>query len=292
LASDTIESALERVRSRLTDNRSMLSDYTAVQRVRGDLADQVQSAVQSGQGNRARMLGGILREIDAAMEAASPGFRAANADFSRRSRNIEAVAEGNLAAQRGRSEDVVRTFGQRVPENQQPFRAGYADRLIENAQGAPGVNKARFVAPPEELRALAVPGTGPTLERQLGRENTMFQTRARALGGSQTFDNFAEAAATGLTPEVVAHSLMGGIHGVMRGGLAVGKNLMTGNTAAVRAEIGRILRLNGLNATSAEINTILERSNRINVQSHRAATALRRGLTGGSLGLLDNMRAR
>jgi len=236
------------------------------------------------------MLGAVLREIDAAMEAASPGFRAANADFSRRSQNIGAIGEGNTAAQRGRTEDVIRTFGARTPENQQPYRAGYADRLIENAQGAPGVNKARFVAPPDELAVLAVPGRGPVLNRQLDRENTMFQTRARGLGGSQTFDNFAEAAATGLSPEAVASAMAGGVRGVMRAGLSAGHNLMTGNTSAVRQEIGRLLRVNGMSATPAEIDAILQRANRINVRSHRSTTALRRGLTGGSLGLLDNLR--
>ena len=42
------ETALQQFRDRMTDSRSNLSDFTAVQRVRGDLSDAVQSALQSG----------------------------------------------------------------------------------------------------------------------------------------------------------------------------------------------------------------------------------------------------
>jgi hypothetical protein len=44
IANDTVESALQRFRDRMTDGQSNLSDFTAVQRVRGDLSDAVQSA--------------------------------------------------------------------------------------------------------------------------------------------------------------------------------------------------------------------------------------------------------
>ena len=46
------ETALQQFRDRMTDSRSNLSDFTAVQRVRGDLSDAVQSALQSGHGKR------------------------------------------------------------------------------------------------------------------------------------------------------------------------------------------------------------------------------------------------
>jgi hypothetical protein len=62
----------------MTDGKSNLSDFTAVQRLRGDLSDAVQSAQQSGHGNRARLLRGVLREVDRATENASEGYLAAN----------------------------------------------------------------------------------------------------------------------------------------------------------------------------------------------------------------------
>ena len=61
------------------------------------VADAVQQAVNRGQGNRARLLGGVLREIDAAMENASSGYLGANRNFEQASRNIEAVAQAVTA---------------------------------------------------------------------------------------------------------------------------------------------------------------------------------------------------
>jgi hypothetical protein len=46
------ETALQRFRDRITNGRSNFSDFTAVQRVRGDLSDAVHSALQSGHGKK------------------------------------------------------------------------------------------------------------------------------------------------------------------------------------------------------------------------------------------------
>ena len=43
---------MQRFRDRMTDGGSKFSDFTAVQRVRGDLSDAVESALQSGHGKR------------------------------------------------------------------------------------------------------------------------------------------------------------------------------------------------------------------------------------------------
>lgn len=279
LRNDTIESALEGIRSRLTDNRSVLTDYTAVERVRGDLSDQVQAAARAGQGNRARLLGGVLREMDAAMENASPGFRAANARHEQMSRNIDAVAEGRTAAQRGRSEDVVRTFGARTPENQQPYRVGYADRLIENAQGAPGVNKARFVAPEEELAALAAPGRGPVMQRRLARENTMFDTRHKVTGGSRTAENLADAEAMAVDPSILAALMHGNLASAGGRALSHASNALTGNTPAVRESLARILLDAGHGATLER--TVGPQMARI-ARNNALVQALLRGATVGT----------
>ena len=82
LANDSVESALQRFRNRMTDGTSNLSDFTAVQRMRGDLSDAVQFAQQNGYGNRARLLRGVLREVGRAMENASQGYLAANQRFA------------------------------------------------------------------------------------------------------------------------------------------------------------------------------------------------------------------
>ena len=69
-----IEGALANVRNKLTDGRSNLSDFKAVQRVRGDVAGLAQSAAQSGYGNKAMLLRGLLRQLDQSLENASEGF--------------------------------------------------------------------------------------------------------------------------------------------------------------------------------------------------------------------------
>jgi len=173
IADDSIESVLRRYRGRLTDGQSNLTNYTAVERVRGDLADEVQKAVRAGAGNRARLLGQALREMDTAMESASPGFRQANRDFSAASRVIDAVDEGRLASVRGRSEDVIRDFRGRPAAQQDTFRSGYVDPLISQVQGpASGVNKARqFTSDAfrDEAAAIAPMRTQPLLGRGISQ---------------------------------------------------------------------------------------------------------------------------
>jgi hypothetical protein len=102
----------------------------------------VQSAQRSGHGSRARLLRGVLREVDQAMEEASGGYLAVNRNFAQATRNIEAIDQGRAAAVRGRSEDTIPAFNRLTPEGQAAYRAGCVD--IEAAQGgAYGVNKAR-----------------------------------------------------------------------------------------------------------------------------------------------------
>lgn len=260
IADDSVESALRSVRDRLTDDRSVLSDFTAIQRVRGDLSDKIEAARRAGQGNKARLLTQALREMDTAMENASAGHRATNQQFSTASRAIDAIDEGRTAAQRGRPEDVVRDFRSRPINQQESFRTGYVDPLIEQVQGAPvGVNKARqFTSDAfrNEAAALSPQARGPVMDRRLGRENTMFETRRQALGGSQTADNLADAAAAGLNPSVVVDAIMRP-HGVIKNILAASSNVLSGNTPAVRAEIARILLMRGENATPAAVHDTL-----------------------------------
>ncbi len=144
IADDSAEAILRRFRDKLTDGNSTLSDFTAIQRVRGDLSDAVQMAVRGGEGNKARLLRSLLRQIDTAMENASAGHLSANRNFAQASRDIDAVQAGREAATRGRSEDIVPRFQSLSPQGQQAFRSGYVDPLIAQTQGAAfGVNKAR-----------------------------------------------------------------------------------------------------------------------------------------------------
>ena len=259
IADDSVETALRHFRDRLTDGNSTLTDFTAVQRVRGDLSDAVQQARQSGAGNKARLLGGLLRQIDTAMEGASEGHLAANRSFAQASRDIEAVQAGRQAAMRGRTEDTIPAFQNLTPEGQQGFRAGYVDPLIENAQSAAfGVNKSRPLlnsAFQDEAAAMA-PGNA-LMQRRLGRENTMFETRNIALGGSKTADNLADADAMGIDPSLVGHVLSHNYGSAVRHIINAGSNVVSGNTPAVREAVANILLQRGASMTPAALDRLV-----------------------------------
>jgi hypothetical protein len=244
----------------LTDGRSVMTDFTAIQRTRGDLSDAIQAAQRAGQGNKARMLGQVLRELDTAMESASPGFRQANRSFAQASRDIDAIDAGTTAARRGRTEDIIPEFQAQTPQGQAAYRTGYADPLIADAQGAAfGANKARPLindAFADESRAMA-PGAD-LMQRRIGRENTMFETRAHALGGSRTADNLADEAAMGIDPTIISQVLTGNITGAARSLLSAGSNLMTGNTPQVREAVANFLLQRGQNVSPQALQRTID----------------------------------
>lgn len=287
IANDSVESALQSIRSRLTDGRSVLSDFTAIQRVRGDLSDQIQAAVRQGAGNKARLLGGVMRELDSAMEAASAGHRAANANYAQASRTIDAVDQGRTAAMRGRPEDTIPAFRRMTPDQQAAYRAGYVDPLIEQTQSAAvGVNKARpFTSDAFRSEAAAITPlrTGNQMSRRLARENMMFETRNAALGGSKTADNLADEAAVGADPAMIANLISGNWLGAAKGALVAGYNKLSGNTPQVREEIGRILTMRGGQVTPAQMQAIVDEAKRRVQADHlrNLILGIQRGAGGG-----------
>lgn len=280
-ANDSIEAALTPFRQRLA--RVNPDDFEAVQRIRGDMADAAQSARQGGQGNRARLIGGAVRQLDAAMEAASPGYRQANTNFAQASRNIEAVQTGRQAATRGRTEDTIPAFQALQPQGQQAFRAGYVDPLIAQTQGAAfGVNKARPLindAFQQEAGVMA-PGN-PLMQRRIGREQTMFETRNTALGGSATAKNLAHDTAMSVSPHLIGQVLTGNVHGAIRSALAAGHNLMTGNTPQVREQIANVLLRNGSNLAPGQLRDMVQNTVARIQFVQNIARNLGRGAAGG-----------
>jgi hypothetical protein len=282
---DSVESVLRGFRERLA--RVNPDDFAAVQRIRGDMSDAAQSARQSGYGNKARMIGNAMRVLDSSLEDASQGYRQANANFAQRSRNIDAIDTGRTAALRGRTEDTIPAYNALPAEGQAGFRAGYVDPLIEAAQGsAQGVNKARPLTSDafrDEATAIA-PGNN-LMQRRIGRENTMFQTRNAALGGSKTADNLADQEAMAIDPTLAAGVIANALHGNWVGALRQLGNhgaSFFGNTAAVRAAVSRYLLQNGrtmapgqLQAAIDQTVTRIQRNARIaNLLSSAATKAL------------------
>lgn len=263
IANDTVEQALQRARNLLADEHgSMLTDFAAVQRARGDIADWAQTARQGGQGNKARLLGGVLRQIDAAMENASAGHLAANRNFAQASRDIEAIGTGRDAYLRGRTEDTIPAFNSLRPEAQAAFRSGYVDPAIAQMQGAAfGVNKARpFINDAFQAESQAIAPGADLMNRRIGREQTMFTTRNQALGGSRTADNLADHEALGVDPTTVMHVATGNWSGAIGSMLHAGVRGVTGNTPAVRKAVADILLQNGVTMNPAALNAMVTRT--------------------------------
>lgn len=260
IADDSVESVLRNFRSRLTDDRNVLTDFTAIQRVRGDLADKIATATRAGEGNKVRLLSEVRRTLDEALENASQGFRRANADYRGRSQAIDAIDDGGQAARRGRVEDTIPDFQGRTPDQQAAFRAGYVDPLIESVQGAPyGSNKARSLTSDAfrgEAAAMA-PGND-LMQRRIARENTMFQTRNAATGNSKTAENFADDGAMGIDPTIIGQVLSGNFGGAVRSALSAGANMMSGNTPEVREQVARILLQRGGNVPPRMLQQMLD----------------------------------
>lgn len=284
-ANDSIEAVLTPFRQRLA--RVNPDDFEAVQRIRGDMSDAAQVAMRGGQGNRARLIGNAVRELDAAMENASSGFRQANRNFAQASRNIDAVGLGRQAAMRGRSEDIIPEFQAQSPQGQGAYRAGYVDPLIQQAQGAAfGANKARPLINDAFADEAAVMAPGnPLMQRRIGRENTMFQTRNHALGGSPTAQNLNDDAAMGVDPtvigSVVAQVGSGNYGGALRTMLGAGQNMWSGNTPAVRQAVADILLTRGGNANAAQFQRMIDETVQRIQMVQRMARSMGRGAAGG-----------
>ncbi|MER8567538.1 hypothetical protein NKH85_16270 [Mesorhizobium sp. M0924] len=201
IADDSLEGAVQRARSLLTDSNSQLTDFNSVLRAKQDIGDQITTAVRAGQNNRARVLGQISDQLDAALEQSSSGYRQANDMFRTQSGAIDAVDTGMGAASgRTRAPDNIDTFNAMTPDQQSAFRAGYVDPLIsrvQNAASSGATNKARTLLTEkaaQEFPAFAAPGRADQLAARLSREQRMFETSNAALGGSKTADNLADAA--------------------------------------------------------------------------------------------------
>lgn len=283
-APDSVAAILARYRKMLDGN----NDFNAVQRVRGDLYDDVQKAFQSGAGNKGRLLKDALKQVDNSLEASSEGYKQANRNFAQASRDIDAVGQGHAASsnQRARSEDVIPEFQAHSPAGQSAYRSGYVDPLIARVQNAAfGANKARqLVNDGFQAESAAMnPGRDALMQRRIGREDTMFQTRNAATGNSKTAENLNDDAAMGAGPMlgVIGSVLTGNYAGAVRGLLAAGANGMTGNTPAIRQAVADMLMTRGNNVGTAQFERMVNETVRKLKQVEQMARSMGRGAAGG-----------
>jgi hypothetical protein len=175
-----------------------LSDFDRVLGVKQDIGDDIEAAIRAGRNNEASQLKKLSKELDRALEEASDMYRTANDDFAKASRVIDAVDEGaDMARPGSRAQDTTSRFAAMTPEQQAAARVGYADRTLAGieANKAIGANKAAPFNSTKAAEEAAVMAKNPeTFGRQIARENEMWGTMNRALGGSRTADNLMDEA--------------------------------------------------------------------------------------------------
>ncbi|MFQ6186362.1 hypothetical protein ACLMJV_31230 [Sinorhizobium meliloti] len=246
---DTIEGSLARVRKMISDGNSQVTDFNTLFRAKLDLDDMIARADAQGAGNRAHYLTQVKREVDRALEDASPAYRSANDTFATRSRVIDSVAEGQAAKSgRVRAEDSIEAFERLTPDQQQAYRVGYVDPIIADIEShamGPATNRARALTTPkyeQEFQAFAAPGRAEQLGSRIGRENRMFETSNAALGNSRTADNLGDIDdMANFDPAVLANLLTGNWKQAALTGVRQAFNAGKGLPPRVVERVGRSL---------------------------------------------------
>lgn len=294
---DSIDASLEAYRNRLmaTDlgNSNLaedgvssveLSDFDRVLGVKQDLQDEIGAATRAGQANKARELRKLHSEIDAALEAASPKYRTANDEFARASREIDAVDTGASMPRTGvRASDNAATFGQMTPAEQESARLGIGNALAAKVESAAvGANKARPLTSTKLRDEFSTMAESPDqLARRVDRENTMFETRNQAVGGSQTANNLSDMDDVN-TPDVglVANVLASRWGAAATDAARSGSNVISGQNEATRALIAKAL----MSKDPKAIASNLVRQGQSEARSRRVIEALmRQGVLQGTM---------
>jgi len=254
--------------------------------IRQDLADAADKAFRGGQGGLGTKLKNLKKAVDDDILQTSSAYREANAASSKLRGIRDQVKAGQTGATRGRQEDLVSALQKASPEERAAFGVGFADTNIARAQkGAEGVNAARpFTS--QRFNALAKELTedgGETIGRKLQRENDMFATRHRALGGSRTADNLADQAnvnaAVGLGSKIVRGDVVGAAGDVVRGVA----NRITGQNQKSRDALAKMLTQNSDDVLVKEAARRLKHGEKLSEAQRKAiAPMLALGATSGN----------
>ena len=281
ITDNSIASAVAKAKGFLTDGKSNVSDFSQALQAK----HEIQNIMDSGSPAQAKFVKPIKDALDNQLAASSSDYANARNTFRQQSGAIDAIPQGVSAAKRGRPEDTMGTYLGMPPSQQAAFRVGYADPTIENiANAPPGVNKARMLmgdGPQHELGTMSQftqPNTyGPSnaMQTRIGRENTMFDTRQTALGGSKTADNLADAGDLSHAAGIATNLLHGNLIGAAAAGLRGAGNLLTANTPEVRNQLAKLLLMHG---QSAPVASTLQNSAGLLARNATLAKLLRSGV--------------
>lgn len=247
IADDSVESAVRKARSYLTDGNSSISDFDAAMRAKVEIQNMIEKGSKSVQ---AKLIP-IKNELDDALSNASAPYAAARDQFRQQSKVLEATNLGRQSAMRGRVEDTIPQFNALSDAEKAGFRPGYVDPYLEDLQKPVGPmgNKARPLisdATEAEFPAFAAPGKAPQLMDRIGREQKMFETYSHALGNSKTADNAADIMdMQGFDPSLIGAFATGGIKGAALHGLTRAVQSTQGKNQQTRDLIGKMLMQTG-----------------------------------------------
>jgi hypothetical protein len=193
----------------------------------------------------------VRRTLIEQLDQANPIYKQARAAYAGPASEREAIGLGQQAASRGRAADNIDLFNTMNDPRRQAFRVGYADTLNTGIErGAEGVNATRRLTSGkyrDELPAFSLdqgplrPGEAPEMQKRLAREQTMFETRRQATGGSQTAENLADQAENQVDTRVFASLLKGDVVGAGKAAFMGAGNVLGGNTPAVRTSLAEML---------------------------------------------------
>lgn len=253
MTGDGIDAIYAKYRKRLQGNPAKvgddvsaveLSDFDRVMGVMQDLQDDIEAAKRAGKGNKVTQLAALKKDLDASMEAASDGYRAANDGFRANSRIIDAVPAGRDMARPGeRSVNNEILFNGMSEAEKKAARIGYGDKILTDVERvAPGNDKSRALTTPKLTDDINTMAADPAkLQRQVEREKLMFETRRQATGGSQTADNAADQADVNGQVGMIANLFSGRLGAAaMDGARSVGRTA-TGMNEATRDIIAKAL---------------------------------------------------
>lgn len=260
---DPIGNALKEARSYLAAPNLTSSNVNHAFRAKTNIDMMISKATDNKQGALVAELMPIRDALDTALAKSSSNYAAARDAYKLAQTRINALDLGKtLGAKPVRPEDAIQQFSALDPQSQAAFRKGYADPQISQVQNAAfGTNKARPFssdAVKQEFNAFAAPGRADLLQRQIGREQTMFETRHHATGGSKSIENANDDAAMGVDPHLVGQIMTGNWHGAVKTALTAGHNMISGNTPEVRKAVGDILLQNGANVSPARLREMVQ----------------------------------
>lgn len=228
------------IRDQMANGGEQLIDFRRVLNLKVDIRRQMERNPDI-----AGDLRPLYRSLDNALEASSSRYRSANDSYRRQSDDIDAVEAGRMMRSQGaRIDDNLQQISGMTESQLRSARSGYSDPILAKVENAPsGTNRARALTDDgvgDELNALALDPA--RINRQIGRENTMFETRRQATGGSQTADNLADQADVGgINASTLDTMRTGNVGGLITQALAGGINAASGKNEATRQLIARAM---------------------------------------------------